>query len=100
VAGQIELVTCKTVKHKRKTVRLCTTRLVSGVVNFTTSGALSASLSRQGIVYATGSATRNHGRTRLLLTVLRRLHPGRYTLALTSRHRTRVTTNREQVTIH
>jgi len=102
-AGKVELVTCKTitktVNHKKKTVQVCTTKLVSGVVKFTTSGAVSASLARHGIVYATGAATRTGSRTRLLLTAIRRLDPGRYTLTLNSRHGKRVTTSRQQVTI-
>jgi hypothetical protein len=98
-------VTCKTitktVNHKKKTVQVCTTKLVSGVVKFTTSGAVSASLARHGIVYATGAATRTRSRSRtlLLLTAIRRLDPGRYTLTLNSRHGNRVTTSRQQVTI-
>ena len=103
-AGEVELVTCKTitktVNHKKKTAQVCTTKLVSGVVKFTTSGALSASLARHGVVYATGAATtRSRGRTQLLLTAIRRLDPGRYTLTLNSRDGKRVISSRQQVTI-
>jgi hypothetical protein len=34
--GKVELVTCKTVKLKHKTKQVCTTKLVTGPVKFTT----------------------------------------------------------------
>jgi streptogramin lyase len=93
--GQIELVTCKTVVVKKKKKQKCTTKLVSGTVKFTASAAR-ASLSRAGVVYATGRASSVHGRTRLVLRPLRRLSAGRYTLTLASGHGH---TAREQLTI-
>jgi hypothetical protein len=54
-----------------------------------------AVLSRGGIVYATGTATRTGNQTRLLLTPRRRVVKGRYTLTLTRRQRRQ----RETVTI-
>jgi hypothetical protein len=48
-----------------------------------------ASLSRAGVVYATGSARRVDGRTRLVLSSARRLAAGRYTLTLVSGHGSR-----------
>jgi len=99
-AGEVELVVCKSVTtgtgKKRKTVQKCTTRLTSAPVKFTTTGvATTAVLSRGGVVYATGTATRSGNRTRLLLTPRRRLVEGRYTLTLTRRHEHQ----RETVTI-
>ena len=84
-AGRVELVTCKTVKKKgKKSAQQCTTKLVSGTVTFTATGASSAhaTLSRHGAVYAAGMARAAHGRTSLRLTPLRTLRPGRYTLTL------------------
>jgi hypothetical protein len=99
-AGKVELVSCKSVTtgtgKKKKTVQKCTTRLTSSPVKFTTTGvATAAVLSRGGVVYATGTATRSGNQTRLLLTPRRRLVKGRYTLTLARRHMHR----RETVTI-
>ncbi|MGO9763565.1 MAG: collagen-like protein [Solirubrobacteraceae bacterium] len=86
-AGKIELVTCDTVKGKQH----CTTKLVSGTVKFTTSGSSTqATLSRHGVVYATGAARIARGRMSLRLVPLRGLRPGKYTLTLisgTGRHK-------------
>jgi hypothetical protein len=98
-AGEIELVKCKAVKHKKKTVQVCTTQLVSRRVKFTTSRTVRASLSRDGVLYATGAAARIHGRMRLLLTLRRRLEAGRYTLALTRRQRRGLNTSHRPITI-
>ncbi len=81
--GKIQLVTCKivTVKVKGKSVKRkkCTSKLVSGTVKFTTSSAVRrASLSRGGVLYATGIVT-NKG---LVLHALRPVKAGRYTLTL------------------
>ncbi len=78
-AGKIELVTCKKVKGKQH----CTTKLVSGTVKFETAGlAAHATLSRHGLVYATGTARSVRGRMSLRLLPLRSLRPGKYTLTL------------------
>jgi DNA-binding beta-propeller fold protein YncE len=78
-AGKIELVTCKTVKGKQR----CTAKLISGTVKFTTTGqSARATLSRHGVVYATGTARTAGGRMSLRLLPVRRLQPGRYTLTL------------------
>jgi hypothetical protein len=84
--GKVELVTCKTVKKGKKKVQKCTTKLVSGIVKFTTSGASArATLSRHGVVFASGTAvTTNRGQLSLRLTSLRKLRAGRYTLTLIS----------------
>jgi hypothetical protein len=80
-AGKVELVTCRTVKGKQH----CTTKLVSGTVNFTTTGsAAQATLSRHGVVYAAGTARTARGQMSLRLTPLRSLRPGKYTLTLVS----------------
>ncbi len=65
----------------------CTTKLVSGTVKFTATGSVArASLSRAGVVYATGSARSVHGRTRLVLRSSGYLAAGGYTLKLVSGH--------------
>ena len=101
-AGQIELVVCRKVTkaiithgHKRKvTVQKCATRLVSGKVKFTiNANDLGATVSRAGVVYATGEAApRGAGQWQLALTRrMRTLRPGRYALTLRTlggRHRT------------
>jgi hypothetical protein len=80
-AGKVEIVMCKKVKRKQH----CTTKLVSGIVTFTTTGsAAQATLSRRGVVYAAGTARTARGRMSLRLTPLRSLRPGRYTLTLIS----------------
>jgi hypothetical protein len=96
-AGKIELVTCKPVtkgngKHK-KIVQKCSTKLTSSPVKFTTAGdRIAAVLSRGGVVYATGSAVRAGKQTKLLLSPLRTIGKGRYSLALThGRNRQRET---------
>jgi DNA-binding beta-propeller fold protein YncE len=79
--GKVELVTCKATKVKGKRVQKCTSRLVSGTVKLT---AASATLSRNGSVYAVGAAKLSHGRLSLRLRPLRKLRHGRYTLTLVS----------------
>lgn len=76
----------------------CTTRIVRGPVTFTTTSTR-ATLSRAGVTYATGTAQTTRGRTRLLLTQRRTLHPGRYALALTSHHGHRATTTHQQIAL-
>lgn len=79
--GKVELVTCKTVKGKQH----CTTKLVSGTVRFTAAAsAAKATLSRRGVVFASGSALITRGRMSLRLAPLRPLRPGKYTLTLVS----------------
>jgi hypothetical protein len=88
--GQIELVKCRAVTvHHKKQIQ-CTAKLVSGVVKFTTTGAVRASLDRGPVVYATGIAVRSRHGMRLLLTPRRRLRPGRYTLRLAGHQLTSV----------
>jgi hypothetical protein len=109
-AGQIELVTCRTVtkkrtKHGRKVavkVQKCTTRLVSGKVKFTiASHGVEANVSRAGVTYATGRAiTTGRGRWQVVLT--RRIHPlwpGRYILTLRRSHEGRRILERRPITI-
>lgn len=98
--GKVELVLCTKIKKRKRTVERCTTKLVSGVVKFT-SADVSASVSRGKDLYATGLAVRTGaGHWRLILT--RRLHPlgvGRYTLTLTSRNGERRRLGRTMITI-
>jgi hypothetical protein len=108
-AGKIELVVCNTVTktvtthgHKHKvTVHKCMTRLVSGTVKFTVdAGDLGASVARAGVTYATGLAVpTDTGRWQLVLTrCMRRLRPGRYTLALRTLHGQHRTLERTTIT--
>jgi hypothetical protein len=99
-AGQIQLVTCKTVKKKGKNVQQCTTKLVSGTVKFTATGASArATLSRHGAVFAAGLARVAHGHLSLRLTPLRKLRAGHYTLTLISGAGSRETIRTEAFTL-
>ncbi|MHB1570109.1 MAG: choice-of-anchor D domain-containing protein, partial [Solirubrobacteraceae bacterium] len=85
-AGNVQLITCKAitkvVRHHRRRVDVCRSRLVSGTVKFTTSEQR-AQLSRGRIVYGTGATVSlGHGRTQVLLSDPRPLRRGRYTLIL------------------
>ncbi len=104
-AGVVELVSCRTVTRtvlrtvhgKRKRVKvkqqLCTVRMVTGPVKFTTSVAGRAVLSRRGVTYATGVSLRAAGDPRLLLDTSSLLPPGRYTLTvIATRHGVRRST--------
>jgi hypothetical protein len=97
-AGEIELVTCKSVKKKvkgkEKTVQKCTTQLTSSPMSFTATTA-SASVSRAGRVYATGSLA--DGKLRLHAT--RQLRPGHYTLRLTTGSGETKHTTRQSLTV-
>jgi streptogramin lyase len=91
-AGVVVLVSCKAVtkkvKGKKQTKQVCTTKVVGGVVKFTTA-VKSATLSRGRVVYATGTGERTGKTTKLTLRASRRLTSGRYTLKLGSgRHET------------
>jgi hypothetical protein len=87
-AGKVVIVTC-TKKGKKKK---CTTKVVSGTVKITATGASAhAMLSRHGKVYAAGTARVGHGRLSLRLQPLRKLRAGHYTLTLiagSGRHET------------
>jgi Ca2+-binding RTX toxin-like protein len=88
--GQIELVTCKTVTKKvgkRRVKRnVCTSKLVSGPLKFTTARAARATLARGGKVYARGSALSSRHSFTLRLVPRRRLRPGVYALTLVRTH--------------
>jgi len=89
-AGKIELVTCrsvtKVIHHKRRKRKLCTTKLVSGPVRFTTAATVRATLTRANTVFAAGTARTVGGVLRVALARRRPLVPGRYVLTLRSRH--------------
>src|SRR6202044_2066818 len=73
-AGKVELVTCKTAKGKQH----CTTKLVPATVKFTAAGsAARATLSRGGVVFASGSAHPARKHMSLRLKPLRALRPGK-----------------------
>jgi streptogramin lyase len=97
--GQVELVTCKTVMntvtkkgHKTSVTHLrCATRLVGGAATFTTIPGMRATLSRDGVVYATGTADHS----RFVLRARRMLSTGPYLLTLQhGRGHAEVTTHR------
>jgi streptogramin lyase len=106
--GKVELVSCKTVtrtvtrNHKRVhvTKQVCTTKLVTGPVKFTTAAADErASLSRHGVLYATGYAQLTRAGAQVRLLAARRLSGGRYLLALSRRNGHHSITARYPVTI-
>jgi hypothetical protein len=76
--GQIRLVTCTVTRRHHKKHKTCMTRTITGTATFTKSIA-HATLTRNGIVYATGIATP----TRLTLHATRQVPAARYTLILT-----------------
>jgi hypothetical protein len=86
-AGEVELVTCKSVttgtgKHKQ-TVQKCTTKLTSSPVKFTAASAdRRSSLSRAGVIYASGYTRRTRIGLQTSLVAARKLARGRYTLTL------------------
>jgi hypothetical protein len=104
-AGKVELVVCNTVtktitkgtgraRHKVKVKQQqCTTRLVTGPVKFTAASSdRRASLSRAGVIYATGYNRRTRTGSQTSLVSARQLSRGRYTLTLgagrTAQHET------------
>jgi len=97
--GQIRLVTCKTVtvtvRGRKVKRRRCTTRLLSGTATFTTSGTARASLTRHGVLFATGTASH----ARVVLYARRRLPAGRYTLTLSYHRHGHGITTRTPITI-
>jgi hypothetical protein len=86
--GLVELVTCRTVtqtvKHRRKRVQRCTTRVVAGPVKFTIAASARVILTRHRQTYATGAVANNQ----IVLRARRACLPGHYVLAITSHHRT------------
>jgi hypothetical protein len=107
-AGMAELVTCRTVTrtvtrhgHRVKVRRqVCATRLVTGPVKFTAAaGSARATLSRGGVVYATGYSHQGRDGPRTTLLAARALRPGGYTLTVTSRRPGHTVRVRSQITI-
>ena len=93
--GQIRLVTCtRVVKHHKKPVRVCKTKVISGTATFTATPA-KAKLTRGHRVYATGTALY----AQLNLRARRAIHPGRYTLTLTRHDGHRVIRTSKTITI-
>jgi hypothetical protein len=91
--GQLELVTCKTttktVHHRKQTRIICTTKLVSGTVKFKVASAADrATLTRGHLIYAAGPFRMANGARQLLLSPLRELVGGTYTLTMTRGRRT------------
>lgn len=90
-AGSVELVTCKsvtvtkTIKGKRRkvTTQKCIGKRVPGSVTFKTARAADAhaSLTRDGLVYATGRMDFRAARSTGILRRVRAMRPGRYTLS-------------------
>jgi hypothetical protein len=94
----VRLTTCATAAttsgKRGRARRICTTRTLAATLKPQT-GAARASLSRAGVLYATGTATG----TRVTLQLRRRLSAGRYTLALTYKRNGRTITKRTPITI-
>jgi Galactose oxidase, central domain len=90
--GKVQLVTCttKTITKKvhghRKTQKktTCTSKTVTGPVKFTTTKTR-ATLSRRGVIYATGTASGS----RVTLLARRTIRPGTYTLTIGTGHQRR-----------
>jgi virginiamycin B lyase len=104
-APRVELVSCKTVtktvfrKVRGKTRKLrvkqqkCSRRLVTGAVGATTGAVDRATISRGGVRYATGTGVQlAGGRSQLVLTEIRPVRNGRYTLTLQGPHWRRTST--------
>jgi hypothetical protein len=105
-AGQIDLVSCKTItirrKHRKLTHQKCSAKLTSGTVRFTTTGpgTVQVGLVRGATVYATGvGVSMAGGRSELMLTAVRTLQPGRYTLTLRQRRHHTWSRTQEHITI-
>jgi virginiamycin B lyase len=112
-AGKVRLITCKqgtrsvtrTIRGKQRKVRVkrqkCTATLMAGKVKFTIGAAAArATISRNGTVYATGVRISNaRGSSRLVVTDLRALRPGRYTLTVRSGHGRGLKVRRTPITI-
>jgi hypothetical protein len=108
-AGRIALVVCrkttKTIRTRRRkrkvTVQKCSTRLISGTINFTAASRdVGATVARAGVTYATGLAVpTGPSEWQLVLGDKRILRPGRYTLTLTTHHGPTRTVEREAITI-
>jgi hypothetical protein len=99
-AGKVKLVTCKAVTHSHKTNKVCTTKLVTGPVEFKIAAATErAALTRRGVIYATGYGRQTRTGVETWLLAARRLARGRYTLTLATRHDRREITTRRQVAI-
>jgi hypothetical protein len=99
-AGQVDLVTCKPVSTGKgrhvKTVQKCVSKLTNSPVSFTTSGTrFAAVLSREHVVYATGTAIRSGRQIQLLFSPRQHIGRGSYTLDLTYRRKQ----ERERITI-
>jgi hypothetical protein len=101
-------VTCKPVtknvvqhgKRVKVTQLQCSTKLVTGPVKFTTASASGrATLSRGGVVYATGYVYTRRGASHTSLLAARTLRRGRYTLTATRRSKGRSVLTRSQITI-
>ncbi len=108
-SGEIELVACTTVtttlqkdgRERKVHEQKCTSRLVSGTVTFTASAASGrATISRGRVVYAIGaSVPMGRADSQLVLTDLRPLRHGRYTLTVRDRRGRGWVAQRTHVTI-
>jgi len=95
-AGKVELVTCERVKKGGKIQQTCQTKQGASPIKFTGAGTkAAASLSRGKVTYATGFALDSGAQTQLLLSPLRKIVKGRYTLTVKRANRLR----RETITI-
>jgi hypothetical protein len=104
-AGKLALITCKTtiqkVRGRTRRFQKCKSRLVAGTVIFTTvSSSVPATISRRGVIFATGaSLPTSGGGTVLVMANRRALHFGSYTLTLRTRRGRRSIVRRIPITI-
>lgn len=104
--GRLELLSCRTVRghgaRRGKKVahrEICTMRTVAGELNLSVS-AVTYTISRDRVIYAVGTgAQTGRGREQLVLAAVRRMKPGRYVLAATTRRRHRTVARRSAITI-
>jgi len=81
---------CQTVTNTvagtvKVTQQRCVTDMITVIVKFTRHALVQATLSRAGVVYATGTLTATHGVHRITLNDRRTVRPGSYRLTLSYR---------------
>jgi hypothetical protein len=95
-AHRLVLINCTLKTASVKRVQSCTARTTAKRVRLAPARLLySAVLARGKAIYATGSAARTGKRTKVLLTVRRRIGKGTYTLTLRRGH----TVRRQRITV-
>jgi virginiamycin B lyase len=103
-AAETQIVTCRTIstRHPRHTRRACTARTVPATTRLAVHGRTTATIriTRGRAVYATGTAVLPaRGPWQLLVTDLRPIRSGAYTLILSRSSHGRRTTTRQSITV-